>query len=202
MNLQNPGRRVVGPTQEDFEEFNEVLLGGEAQVRPRSDVSFDGAAETKARWGKGGGTMLPVLPDVLYRAAQLPLSLVLSSPSSEPYSPARVGEIVEVNEVACSSQNWDKDWWRLRRCLNCFEDTSYLLEEEELESDDASTVTCTFSEDASTCVDGDEDHVPRATTSDTNEFVYTPGELTGLWAGKLFVCFSYILYRPFADIHH
>ncbi|KAK7030845.1 hypothetical protein VNI00_013953 [Paramarasmius palmivorus] len=109
-------RHGVGPTQSDFMELNEGLLGGEAQpLEPESP--------NQRRWGKGGGTALTQLPTFL---------------------PDGSG----IDESGCASRHWDKDWTRLRSCLDCSGD-------EDLEID--------------------------------NRGVYTPGDMSGLWVGRLYI---------------
>ncbi|ESK87556.1 hypothetical protein Moror_2005 [Moniliophthora roreri MCA 2997] len=123
-------QRESGPTQDDFLEMNEGLLGGEA-------VPCLPEPQNRKTWGKGGGTALTPLPTVV----------------TDDTDDTR---ILEIDESGASSRNWDKDWARLRSCLDCFGD-------EESSGSSLPHSNCTQSRG-----------------------VYTLGEMSGLWFGKLY----------------
>ncbi|KAJ8092008.1 hypothetical protein PM082_024244 [Marasmius tenuissimus] len=165
--------REVMPTLEDFDEFNDCLLGGEAGDRDsRVSIAGTGSREWRAR---GGGTALTRVPAVLYRS--LPSSSPLALTPSR-YSPLRLTDVVSVDESPCQSRDWDKDWQRLRSCLSWSEefDTDSDVEgDEDVES-------LSGSEDDSNH-ENEPCHLPESSSTTT----YGSGDMAGLWAGKLFL---------------
>ncbi|KAG7100278.1 hypothetical protein E1B28_002051 [Marasmius oreades] len=189
--VQGGGWRPAQPTQEDFEELNESLLGGGAlhRVAPGSGsgTGQNSCGRLGAK-GRGGGTALTSLPNVIYSPH--------ISISDIGYSARHVKHIIQVDESGCASRRWDKDWWRLRKCLNCFEDGSSFLFDDADDDGEWSDDTCV---DSHGDVDIDVDHAQENLHSeggmDVREIpsplgkaqVYTPGEMTGLWVGKIFI---------------
>ncbi|KAK1215657.1 hypothetical protein PQX77_021721 [Marasmius sp. AFHP31] len=165
--------REVMPTLEDFDEFNDCLLGGEAGDRD----GHVGVVETRSnKWrARGGGTALTRVPTVWYRSRSS------SSPSAlapSQYSPLRLSDVVSVEESPCQSQDWDKDWQRLRSCLSWSEELdidSDVEGNEDVESGYGS-------EDDSNHNNGLIHPLESHSTT-----TYVSGDMAGLWVGKLFL---------------
>ncbi|KAG7085352.1 hypothetical protein E1B28_002918 [Marasmius oreades] len=201
--VQADGQRPIRPTQEDFEELNETLLGGEAMV-PGSSTEQNpyGVSRARAR-GRGGGTALTSLPTVVYSP------LISTSTSDVGYSARHVKHIIQIDESGCASQRWDKDWWRLRKCLNCFEDdSSFLYDVEDVDDDaDWEDDTVGSDDDVDIGVDDAKESIQPEEGMDVRKIrpppgsgvqVYTPGQMTGLWVGKIFIPSQ----RQFEDLMH
>ncbi|KAL0566822.1 hypothetical protein V5O48_015179 [Marasmius crinis-equi] len=157
------GRKVVVPTLEDFEESNDCFLGGEAKypsgAQSDKDAEVDWKRTTSRRTAKGGGTALTSLPKVVYRTSS-------SSPTSSSSSPSDVDPCLydptRIHDIISidESDSASRDWdtdWWRLMCSFHGEDED---EDVDMESDD----------------DNDNDNV-----------AHKPGEMTGLWVGKLFV---------------
>ncbi|KIK59375.1 hypothetical protein GYMLUDRAFT_245443 [Collybiopsis luxurians FD-317 M1] len=115
MMLQN---ELPRPTQDDFLELNEGLLGG---------VMVDGSTRSSPYKCKGGGTGLPCAHDRWDEVRRM-LPTLLDSPSfvdSDLDEAERILFADEsgrgcIDESTCQSRRWDADWWRLRLCRSCW----------------------------------------------------------------------------------
>jgi hypothetical protein len=173
------------PTQEDFEELNAGLLGGD-MVEPSSSSR------------RGGGTPLPRAFDP-WDDVRLALPSIVSDSDLEAAERILGGEI---DESACSSRRWDTDWWRLRLARSAWISTG--TESEEHEQGASSSQEAEIDDDEPEVITDEEDaiEVEKEATDDESDMkrsptmltgypqkgaVYSPGALTGLWTGRMVI---------------
>ncbi|KIK59368.1 hypothetical protein GYMLUDRAFT_678232 [Collybiopsis luxurians FD-317 M1] len=127
------------PTQEDFRELNEGLLGG-VMVVPRPLASATDSSNLHSQPSshrKGGGTALPraydhwdsvrkALPSLLN-----PTSVSLAEAELDAAERILFESGEGVDESACQSRRWDADWWRLRLCRSCWVETGHGEDDQE-----------------------------------------------------------------------
>ncbi|KAJ4487154.1 hypothetical protein C8J55DRAFT_487309 [Lentinula edodes] len=195
------------PTQEDFEELNAGLLGGDMF----SSSSFP----------KGGGTLLPRTHDPWDDIRKTMTNILDARSNIGDFSDDNLADQNfggEIDESACSSRRWDADWWRLRLCRSAWvnqggpesEDSivasnAYGTEDFNSDGEPDEETTSEFNDELLQDVDmevGEEtecqgqveqadDDMQRSSTM-FNGYpqqgpVYTPGSLNGLWTGRMII---------------
>ncbi|KAH7870954.1 uncharacterized protein C8R40DRAFT_1175185 [Lentinula edodes] len=120
------------PTQEDFEELNAGLLGGD--MVPSSPFS------------KGGGTPLPRTYDPWDDARKRLPNLLDPRLNHTDISESNLDTAEqifggEIDESACSSRRWDADWWRLRLCRSAWVGQGEPESEDNLIASDVGIIT-------------------------------------------------------------
>lgn len=154
------------PTQEDFEELNAGLLGGDFAPTPA--------------FAKGGGTALASSSDSWDRLRQ--------TDDLEAAERRVLGG--EIDESACESRRWDTDWWRLREARS-----AWISDEERASSEVGSEEDVDDDEEMEEPNDIEFQRSPTMFTGFPQKgAVYNPGSLGGLWTGRMLVRqLSYLL---------
>ncbi|KAJ3715535.1 hypothetical protein C8R42DRAFT_645911 [Lentinula raphanica] len=219
------------PTQEDFEELNAGLLGGDMF--------------TSSTFLKGGGTPLPrehdpwddirkTLPNILdvnLNSSELPVTDL-------DQAERMFGDVLDEKE--CTSSQWDADWWRLRLCRSAWavqgepdtedgvvtpelaagtdteanvvnDEVQELYDQDEDVDDDEDEDASPYTDSPAAASDSQQ-NMDMVDEQETNEqvppeqddsdmqrdptmftgypqqgAVYTPGQLNGLWTGRMII---------------